>query len=200
MLVGVSVGVDVGVLVEVGVLVGVPVGVAVAVCVGVLVGVPVAVAVFVGVPVGVRVGVPVDVAVLLGVAVGALVSVNVQVTVSPLCNTMLLGVCVDPWLLVQVAVVKDQSLGSGVFSVTEYGVEPVCNPLGKLFLESNVPPPVRLNCVETLPGPPLRVKLNWVVVSLDGLVTLLTMISPGTGTEIPGKVWHWHFEGAPGSA
>ena len=95
----------------------------VAVLVGVDVGVLVAVAVFVGVAVGVLVAVDVlvgvFVAVLVGVAVGASVSVNVQVTFSPLCNTMLLGVCVEPWLLVHVAVVKDQPLGSGVFSVTE---------------------------------------------------------------------------------
>jgi len=45
------------------------------------------------------------------------VSVKVQETVSPLCKTMLLGVCVHPWLLVQVALVKVQL--AGTLSVTE---------------------------------------------------------------------------------
>lgn len=37
-------------------------------------------------------------------------------------------------------------------------------------------------------------------MSLDGSVTLSTMISPGTVTEIPGKVWHPHLALLPGKA
>ncbi|MFN8600683.1 MAG: hypothetical protein U0842_09420 [Candidatus Binatia bacterium] len=48
-------------------------------------------------------------------------------------------------------------------------------------------------------GPPLRLKLKTVGLP-DGEVTLSTMISPGTGIAMPGSVWQWHFDGAPGNA
>ncbi len=86
----------------------------VAVGVAVMVGVGVAVGVAVGVSVGVNVLVAVGV--VVGVTVGVQ-SLNVQLTVSPLCRTMLVGVCVHPWLLVHVALVSVQFVGT--LSVTE---------------------------------------------------------------------------------
>src|SRR5262249_40476700 len=70
-------------------------------------------------------------------------SLNVQVTVSPLCKTMLPGVCVCPWSLVQVELVNAQPLGT--LSATEYvpsGRDPPLNRgSASLRLKGGVAPP-----------------------------------------------------------
>src|SRR5262245_8607625 len=114
-------------------------------------------------------------------------SVNVQVTVSPLCKTMLPGVCVWPWSLEQVELVSAQLLGT--LSATEY----VPSDRGPLLNSGSAS--LRLKVVVAPPGL-VNVKLK-LVGSAAGLVTLSTLITPGTKIVIPGRTWQLHLEGAP---